>query len=686
MQFLNPFVLFGLIASSIPIIIHLINLRKQKKVEFSSLKFLKELQNTKIRNIKLRQILLLILRTLLVTFIVLAFARPTIQNAIPGFVSYANNNSGVIIDNSFSMDLSDLTGNRFRQTRNIFTNVINNLESGDKVFVSGSNFILDKNIELSSNKNEINKIFQTIKIESGKSRINDIIIKSNLLFEENKELNSDLIIINDFQKNFIDQIDTNNNTTISQLSFVKIGKEFKTKNISIDSVRILTSIFQENKPVEIDVYISNNSESLSSNNLLSLKFNNNRVAQKSFNIEGNQSIVLPISGMVNSSGATNAIVEIENDDILQDNKFYFGFIIPSKPKVLLISDAKRTFAEIALKTRNIEENIKVTSTKEFSTVNLSEFNVIVNSSEDLSANDLSRLEKYIANGGTTVLLAADSSKLNTFKPFYTKLGFTNIQANTYSNKIKFDRVEKLHPIFSGLFQGDSDPKSIVESPEISKSVTLSGGFSMISANGKSFMNEIEYGNGKAIYFAVSQDLRWSNFALTGLFPAILNRSVIYLSGGKGNFYQSDNNDKIVLNIPKNIALDNNFVLINPTGIESTLKASELPSGSVLIIEELAEEGTYFVKNSNNNYVAVFALNHDPKESILEYYSQSEMETILKAKFPNSKINIIEDYNEFNLKELRTNLGTELWQLFLILALLCGLAELFVQKAYKTEME
>lgn len=686
MQFLNPFVLFGLIASSIPIIIHLINLRKQKKVEFSSLKFLKELQNTKIRNIKLRQILLLILRTLLITFIVFAFARPTIQNAIPGFVSYANNNSGVIIDNSYSMDLSDLTGNRFRQTRNVFTNILNNMESGDKLFVSGSNYVLSKNLELSSNKNEIDKIFKSIKIESGKSKFNDLIAKSNILFEENKELNSDLIIINDFQKNFIDQIDTNSNSTISQLSFVKIGKDFKTKNISIDSVKIISSIFQENRAVEIDVYISNNSESLSSNNLLSLKFNKNRVAQKSFNIEGKKSLVLPISGMVSTNGAVEAVVEIENDDILQDNKFYFGFIIPSKPKVLLVSEVNRSFAEIALKTRNLEENIKTISAKEFATINLSEYNVILNSSDELSANDLSRLEKYISQGGTSILLAADSSKFSTFKPFYTTLGFNNIQANSYSNKVKFDRVEKLHPIFSGLFQGNSDPKSIVESPEISKSVTLSGGFSMISANGKSFMNEIEYGNGKVIYFAVSQDLRWSNFALTGLFPAILNRSVIYLSGGKGNFYQSDNNDKVVLNIPKNLALDNNFVLVSPSGIESTLKASDLPSGSVLIIEELAEEGTYFVKNSNNNYVAVFAINHDPKESVLEYYSSNELEEILKAKFPNSKINIIEDYNEFNLKELRANLGTELWQLFLILALLCGIAELFVQKAYKTEME
>lgn len=684
MQFLNPFVLFGLLASSIPIIIHLINLRKQKKVEFSSLKFLKELQNTKIRNIKLRQILLLILRTLLITFIVLAFARPTIQNSIPGFVSYANTNTGLIIDNSFSMDLSDLSGNRFRQTRNVFNNFINNLEDGDKLFVGGTNSKQYQNLELSSNKNELTTLFQNIKIETSDSKINELLSNSNLVFEENKELNSDIFIISDWQKNFINKIDTFKTNNFKQISFIKIGQEFNSKNLSIDSIKLITSIFQEKKPVELDVYISNHSESSSNNNLLTLKFNNNRVAQKTFNVDANKSSVISISGVPNSQGAIKAVMEIDNDDILQDNKFYFGFIIPSQPNVLLISDVNRSFTEIALRTRNSDDNIRIINSKEFSAINLTEFNIIVNTSKDLSKNDLSRLEKYIEQGGNALLFGNELT--NQLESFYNKIGFNDIKLDSFKNKIKFDRVEKLHPLFSGMFQGDSDPKSIIESPEIQKLLSLNGGFPLIMANGKPFLNELEYGNGKVLYFAVSQNMKWSNFPLTGLFPALLNRSFIYLSGGKGNFYQTNNLDKIIINIPKNIALDNNFVLVSPSGIESNLKGSELPSGSVVIFNDLEEEGTYFLKNSGNKFVAVFAINHNPDESVLDYHSKNELEEIISYKFPNTFVNILDDYNELDLKSLRANLGTELWQIFLILALLCGLAELFVQKAYKNEIE
>ena len=46
MVFLNPSILFGLLAASIPILIHIINLRKLQRIEFSTLSFLKELQKS----------------------------------------------------------------------------------------------------------------------------------------------------------------------------------------------------------------------------------------------------------------------------------------------------------------------------------------------------------------------------------------------------------------------------------------------------------------------------------------------------------------------------------------------------------------------------------------------------------------------------------------------------------------
>ncbi|HEX3072633.1 MAG TPA: BatA domain-containing protein, partial [Ignavibacteriales bacterium] len=102
MTFLNPAILFGLIAAAIPVIIHLFNLRKLKKVEFSALIFLKEMRKNKIRKIKVKQWILLALRTLIILCIVAAFARPALQGVrIGGTASAAKTSAVFILDNTF---------------------------------------------------------------------------------------------------------------------------------------------------------------------------------------------------------------------------------------------------------------------------------------------------------------------------------------------------------------------------------------------------------------------------------------------------------------------------------------------------------------------------------------------------------------------------------------------------------
>ena len=97
MIFLNPAILFGLLAASIPVIIHLFNLRKLKKIEFSTLTFLKELQKNKIRKIKLKQWILLALRVLIILFVVMAFARPALQSMQIGGTTSAAKTTAIFI-------------------------------------------------------------------------------------------------------------------------------------------------------------------------------------------------------------------------------------------------------------------------------------------------------------------------------------------------------------------------------------------------------------------------------------------------------------------------------------------------------------------------------------------------------------------------------------------------------------
>ena len=79
MSFLNPLFLFGLAAAALPILIHLFTRRRPREQMFSSLEFLTEVNQSEIRRLRLRQWLLLLLRTLAVAALALAMSRPALK-------------------------------------------------------------------------------------------------------------------------------------------------------------------------------------------------------------------------------------------------------------------------------------------------------------------------------------------------------------------------------------------------------------------------------------------------------------------------------------------------------------------------------------------------------------------------------------------------------------------------------
>src|SRR3954463_7435883 len=103
MQFVYPSFLFALAAVAIPILIHLFNFRKYKKIYFTNVRFLKEIkQDTRSRS-QLKHLLILLARILAIIFLVFAFAQPYIPRNKNTLVSGTRDVS-LFIDNSFSMD------------------------------------------------------------------------------------------------------------------------------------------------------------------------------------------------------------------------------------------------------------------------------------------------------------------------------------------------------------------------------------------------------------------------------------------------------------------------------------------------------------------------------------------------------------------------------------------------------
>src|SRR5919109_3577981 len=76
MSFLSPFVLLGLGALTIPILVHLIQRERKRVVEFPSLMFVRRIPYQSVRRRRIRHWFLLLMRAAAIALIVAAFARP----------------------------------------------------------------------------------------------------------------------------------------------------------------------------------------------------------------------------------------------------------------------------------------------------------------------------------------------------------------------------------------------------------------------------------------------------------------------------------------------------------------------------------------------------------------------------------------------------------------------------------
>lgn len=105
MSFVAPFLLIGLLAVAIPPIIHLIHKRKAEVVKFPALEFIKRSQKKTSRQFRVRQFLLMLMRSLLLAAVAFAVARPFIDHTGTTTTSLTSMRGATVfvVDASWSM-------------------------------------------------------------------------------------------------------------------------------------------------------------------------------------------------------------------------------------------------------------------------------------------------------------------------------------------------------------------------------------------------------------------------------------------------------------------------------------------------------------------------------------------------------------------------------------------------------
>ena len=696
MTFLNPAILIGLAAASIPILIHLLNLRKLKKIEFSTLHFLKELQKNKIRRVKLKQWLLLALRVMIILLIVTALARPTLEGvSIGGTTSAAKTSAVFILDDTFSMSVVDQNGSLFNQAKQTIKKLLKQLQEGDEaclILVSGDR---NEGQKFSTNINAVSDRLDKLKVSDASGNINSAFLRAAELISRSKNFNKEIYLLTDFQKGRI--YDEKNLSNLGQILNGKVnlytfnyGKK-DVYNISLDDLKVISRIFEKEKPIKFEAIVNNHSSQLVSNLVVSLFINGERAAQQSVDLNPNESKTIQLEGVAKKTGFINVTAEIEDDDINQDNKRFTSVYIPEKISILLLSEIPNDarFVKLALKSSEKSGNIGVTESaiNSLGSLQLKDFDVVIFIGNDLQS-ETDNLKRYISNGGGLIFFPSSEKNLVVLQQSLAVLGLPQPSSivdgsNDPNSAVDFETIDYNHPVFQDIFQNDERKK--IESPEIHtyyKYLTHGRGKSIISLiDGSSFLTEYSLDKGKIFFFNISPVLEWSDLPLKSIFTPLIYKSIYYLSAKDQNEIQYFAGEPLNINVSQKTLPQ--IKIVKPDKSEDIINLNGNNS-DFISYNKSYEEGNYFVF-SGDKLLNIISVNTDPLESNTNYISDSDFDDYLKKiDFNGSYVKISKDEDPVR-KILQARFGSELWRYFLLAAILFALLEMTIARSAKKEL-
>ncbi|MDB9755789.1 BatA domain-containing protein [Winogradskyella sp.] len=641
MQFKHPELLYALFFLVIPILIHLFQLRRFQKVEFTNVKFLKSVKLQTRKSSQLKKWLTLLTRMLLLAFAIIAFAQPF----VPETDTFNEAQETVVyLDNSYSMQANGSNGTLLNAA---IQDIINTFGDDEPVTLFTNNETF-KNTTIKVLKRDL------IKLSYSTSQLNydAAFLKGKQLFSEDKTTSKNLILVSDFQQK--DKPIRFTNDSAIGLKLVQPKSTLST-NISIDSLYTSNTTTET---ITINVVLSNGSKPL--DNVTISLFNDDVLLAKSavsINETEETSFTIPNNTTVNGKFI------IEDNGLQYDNIFYFNLNKKPKIKVLTINEnSDDAFLKRIYTNDEFEYNSFNLNTLNFNLI--PEQNLIVlNALENISNALKAALNVFKKDGGFVLIIPSKKISLSSYNQLLTDLNISNYSSVKVSAK-QITNINYEHPLLANAFY------SKVRNFQYPK-VNSSYRFSTNTNSVLSYEDNSPFliGNANAFVFAASLNEDNSNFKNSQLIVPVLYNiglkslklSQLYYTIGKPN--------EIAINT--SIGTDDILTLSSTTS--SVIPLQKTYSKSVVLQTEDYPNTAGILNVKNKDAILQnLSFNYNRTESNLSYY---ELSTLTNVSVDTNLAKTISD--------IKSNANVNaLWKWFVIFALVFLIIEMLILKYLK----
>ena len=667
MTFLSPSILWGLLAISIPIIIHLISLRHTRDTEFSTLRFIKSLKHETIRHLRIKQWLLLLLRTIAILFLILMFARPLMTGTSTGkLAGDVESRAVIVVDNSASMAVLTDDGTLLDRAKSSLPAILQGLEG-------------ETTVELYQT-NPPRKLFTGSHEESGLiiKRVNGIVqtnladnlwsmIDSVLHTVEASEPNRECFIISDFQSapSFaVDSLIPN-----SDWKYYCILQPKVENNISVSEVSVLSQIKLPNHLVKLNTRVGNGGMTEKRNIPVELYLNDERVGQVVSHFQPSRFKDFMFQVYPGKTGIINGKIVIPDDDFPLDNFRNFELVIPNQIAVKVVGQSVEELflldlalsaitgdTELLLLDRQVSDDVE--------RLFLSDIDILLlHNPANLSNSAIEDLQSFLMSGGGLIWFVGNDLNQTDPVAWPSLLKLPElIQTRRLDGESFFSTsiVEENHSLFTDLNINNMKE----ELPQVYgyNEVRLQMNHTPLIKlnNGHPLLVESKVFGSSGFVFTSPLNLRWNDLPVKGLLVPLLHRMLILLGTKEFNTQPLlVGQDKIIDIKGENINAE--WVLKTPN--ENEIKLIPDYTNEKLLITQTSELGSYTVF-ADGNLFSSFSTLLSPHELP---FIRIEGET-LAENLGIEQARIIEPTQHLGseLKEIRY--GRSIWRLLLFIVL------------------
>ncbi|TNF49660.1 MAG: hypothetical protein EP305_02185 [Bacteroidetes bacterium] len=680
MRFVYPEFLWAFAALSVPVVIHLFNFRRYKTLYFSSLKFIKKVDQETRSTKNLKHLLVLAARLLMISSLILAFAQPYIP--VKDQLNGGKNVVCIYLDNSFSMTAKGTEGELISEARetarkiierspdNVLFMVCSNLLNGiEKRLVSKVEALsyLDK-VEPIGLRREIPQVIEWQKValqqaEKQETRIGTV----------------QHVILSDFQKNSSGLSKLKSDSSAYYYPIVYSPQEFS--NLYIDTLWFSNPVRKPGQLSELNFRVVNEGSEDLTNVEVSIRIGD-LVKDVFVDIPSNNHTDSRISYTEKKTGQFNGTITVNDKQLFWDDEFYFSYSIDKSCQVLVINEENESHN---IKSILDLESYYVTKEKSVNEITLNDFSnvdlVILNGLNDPSSGVVSMLDEFTGGGGSVFLIPGPKPDYVSWNSLSQKLRLpliTGISEN--GNKIR--TITYKDPFFKGMFDK--------EKADISMNV-FKKTFNVNPSNSSS-INLIELQSGKPLFVKSSHsgtsyllcsslDETFGSFTSNSLFPSIILRagelskrqSPLYVTIGEETVYPIYNKSKterpVQLKGEKSEFIPKNDLRgsVHTISLSGTEAMETLKAGIFEIIDDTR--------------IGFISVNNDRRESKVELFNQNEVsEAFENADIPNVSVKLVAEGQ--SSVDIDLEKPFEYWRLFVIFALIFLLTEIALLKFWK----